>query len=727
MFFYIFFDSSDQIPSFLLRTVSDFFRFQFCSEKQQNEKKYWFFSVSLELRCVLGFWENHPDHPWFWPNFLERNFNLIWTVSDFPIFYRFQFYPLRWVLHGGPGTGKSYTINLLRHGLFEEVLGWKQGVQYQVVTFQAVMADALEGDTIHHAFGLNWTGNDSSKGLKHLLELSLATLQWRWLIIDEFSMVSAELLAQLERRCREMIRDLSVAKYGRFSGEMRPFGGLNVIHSGRRFISTPSATWDVCGGHTVANVNQQADRHIGPCCAGPDTHMGRKECRAPRRDRTATLRTYSRPLASQRARRITSWNPKFRHACVFAWATNNHTGQLVERPVDLCQHNMRSVIELQRKAPTNTNRRMCRMRGRTRFPSLGRRHSRRPSLWRSVPVRHLDFQHQWHKVSCQQSACNTMGRCRFCPAALYAVARDMASSTVLQEKPDIQRSKIEWLQRHDQECGGLYGILPICLSLPVRSADHLDRRRGILKGCKGKIVGWSIAPDAQIWNKPPEVIYVQFDTAKTWRIEGLPRDNVFPVTAQRKPWFLDRGRKCPRLRITRLQFPLAPGFAITAHVAQGQTLRDGVIADFNISSVASVFTTYVAATRVTGREKLLIMRPFPASPFQKGNGIGRELLLRVWRGDGVDWEALRAKYLEERSCSECADNKGKTAFMVGQWRRGDADRVCRECTARHRDKGEPYQCNVCRFWFSEEAFPTKYRRNESARYRVRSAETVPSL
>ena len=200
----------------------------------------------------------------------------------------------------------------------------------------------------------------------------------------------------------------------------------------------------------------------------------------------------------------------------------------------------------------------------------------------------------------------------------YAIARDMASSTVLQEKPEVQRSKIEWLQRHDQECGGLYGILPICLSLPVRATEHLDRRRGILKGCKGKIIGWSMAPDTQIWNKLPDVIYVQFETAKTWRIEGLLHDNVFPVTAQRKPWFLDRGRKKPRLRITRRQFPLAPGFAITAHVAQGQTLRDGVIADFNISSVASVFTTYVAATRVTGRDKLLIMRPFPLSPFQKG-------------------------------------------------------------------------------------------------------------
>ena len=300
----------------------------------------------------------------------------------------------------------------------------------------------------------------------------------------------------------------------------------------------------------------------------------------------------------------------------------------------------------------------------------------------------------------------------------YAIARDMASSTVLQEKPEVRRSELEWLQRHDQECGGLYGILPICLSLPVRAAEHLDRRRGILKGCTGKIIGWSTAPDTQIWNKPPDVIYVQFETAKTWRIEGLLHDNVFPVTPQRKPWFLDRGRKNPRLRITRLQFPLAPGFAITAHVAQGQTLRNGVIADFNISSVASVFTTYVAATRVTGRDKLLIMRPFPASPFQKGNSIGRELLLRVWRGDQVDWEALRAKYLEERSCSECVERKGKAAFTVGQWNRTDADRVCRECVRRHRDAGEPYQCNVCRFWFSEGAFPRKHRRNQSSCYRV---------
>ena len=30
--------------------------------------------------------------------------------------------PLRWVLHGGPGTGKSYTLKMLRKELFEGVL-----------------------------------------------------------------------------------------------------------------------------------------------------------------------------------------------------------------------------------------------------------------------------------------------------------------------------------------------------------------------------------------------------------------------------------------------------------------------------------------------------------------------------------------------------------------------------------------------------------------------------
>ena len=112
--------------------------------------------------------------------------------------------PLRWVLHGGPGTGKSYTLKLLRRDLFEGVLGWQHGVDFQIVSFQAVMAELLDGDTIHHALGLDW-GGDRTRNCLRSLEKAQETLQWRWLILDEFSMVSAELLAQLELRCRELM------------------------------------------------------------------------------------------------------------------------------------------------------------------------------------------------------------------------------------------------------------------------------------------------------------------------------------------------------------------------------------------------------------------------------------------------------------------------------------------------------------------------------------------
>ena len=61
----------------------------------------------------------------------------------------------------------------------------------------------------------------------------------------------------------------------------------------------------------------------------------------------------------------------------------------------------------------------------------------------------------------------------------YAIAKDRISSMALREKPDLGKEKLSWLQRHDQDCGSLYGVLPLCLGMPVAAADHLDRSRGI--------------------------------------------------------------------------------------------------------------------------------------------------------------------------------------------------------------------------------------------------------
>ena len=62
--------------------------------------------------------------------------------------------PLRWSMHGGPGTGETHVIKIVKEELLEKVLKWNIGVKFQIVALHAVMADLLSGDTIHHAFNL---------------------------------------------------------------------------------------------------------------------------------------------------------------------------------------------------------------------------------------------------------------------------------------------------------------------------------------------------------------------------------------------------------------------------------------------------------------------------------------------------------------------------------------------------------------------------------------------
>ena len=140
--------------------------------------------------------------------------------------------PFRWLLHGGPGTGKSHVIKLVRE-LFENVLGWDMSVQFQVVAFQAVMAQQLGGDTIHHACGIPVykKGQTTDVVAASRMDVAKRVLQWRWLIIDEISMVSARLLAEMDVKLRDVVRDLDMQKKGE-DNVTRPFCGLNVLCCG---------------------------------------------------------------------------------------------------------------------------------------------------------------------------------------------------------------------------------------------------------------------------------------------------------------------------------------------------------------------------------------------------------------------------------------------------------------------------------------------------------------
>ena len=106
------------------------------------------------------------------------------------------------------------------------------GVQFSVVALQAVMAALLEGDTIHHALGIPCFGRKGQREQgDRSMEIAKRVLQLRWLIIDEISMVSAKLFAEIDVKLRGLVRQIGTQKHAP-DATTRPFGGLNVLCCG---------------------------------------------------------------------------------------------------------------------------------------------------------------------------------------------------------------------------------------------------------------------------------------------------------------------------------------------------------------------------------------------------------------------------------------------------------------------------------------------------------------
>ncbi|CAJ1389861.1 unnamed protein product, partial [Effrenium voratum] len=156
--------------------------------------------------------------------------------------------PLAWLLHGPPGTGKSHVLKFLRE-LFEEQLGYAQGID-----FEAVNAADIRGRTLHNACGLgvDAAALDCAVGQEAAKRMSY----WRWLVVDEVSMVNARLLAQVEQRLRAVVPSASQWKRNA-AGDSRAFAGVNVLLLGDFYQLPPPS-----GGY-LADVPTKTSR--GDC------------------------------------------------------------------------------------------------------------------------------------------------------------------------------------------------------------------------------------------------------------------------------------------------------------------------------------------------------------------------------------------------------------------------------------------------------------------------------
>jgi len=140
--------------------------------------------------------------------------------------------PLLHLMHGGPGVGKSHVIGKIKE-FYEDIMQWTIGDEYNIAALQAVMAVNLGGETLHHVAGINpfMSLGDMEAGRATAEEVAHRFLRTRWLIIDEISMVSASLLAQVDTKLRDIMRQEGTYKCDT-AGRVRSFGGLNVLFVG---------------------------------------------------------------------------------------------------------------------------------------------------------------------------------------------------------------------------------------------------------------------------------------------------------------------------------------------------------------------------------------------------------------------------------------------------------------------------------------------------------------
>ena len=111
------------------------------------------------------------------------------------------------MVHGGAGSGKSTVINIMKQWVHRilEMSGDNPEFPYILVTAPTGTAAAnIRGQTLHSTFGFSFGNEHFSLSDKIRDEKRTNLKNLRFVIIDEISMVKADLLYQLDMRLREI-------------------------------------------------------------------------------------------------------------------------------------------------------------------------------------------------------------------------------------------------------------------------------------------------------------------------------------------------------------------------------------------------------------------------------------------------------------------------------------------------------------------------------------------
>ena len=130
--------------------------------------------------------------------------------------------PVRLIVHGGAGVGKSKTIHsIARHA--EKILRERGNNPLHpsviLCAFTAKAAKLIGGTTIHSAFGFKAGKEVTTLSDKRLVEMREHLAHLKLIVIDEISLVGADLLYRIHKRLTELFQtDVTV-----------PFANVNMV------------------------------------------------------------------------------------------------------------------------------------------------------------------------------------------------------------------------------------------------------------------------------------------------------------------------------------------------------------------------------------------------------------------------------------------------------------------------------------------------------------------
>ena len=614
--------------------------------------------------------------------------------------------PMRGLVHGLPGTGKSRVINWIRR-MFEEGLEWKHGEQFMCVAFQNRMAAAIGGFTLHAGADLPRPGENRDRKLSHseVDNLYIQNSSLRWVLLDEISMVADSLLDDFEMQFSNAARSTRYSK--RADGARRIFGGYNMLFFGDWWQLPPipataalflppkidgksKLVLEMFWGTTRDNINYLAELTVQKRIEDPWYNDVLMQCRHGELD----VEDY----------------------CFLLGLPTNHCGSWLTSKGDVdacCSGDCRNIDATWRELAKRgaSWEALCCLECdgcRTERARRNRLVAAKDPRIRAPPFVRAPFIHQNNEPKYNAllvRAVEDAKRGGDDPAhILWAIAQDtpLNPAEIAGTPAQMERKRSRWLQYHDQMTCGLPGLLPLYYGMPARVTERISKKLRILKHCPCTVVGWVLhsadrlegGEHERMLQYLPLCIYIKFEGA-TWQVHSKLPPGVFPLRGVQRSWVVNRQTEA---KVRRKGFQLLPDFACTAHMVQGMTLA-GLMADCGdvLDNVAlkDMLAAYVALSRVRSADTLLLLRAFSMQLFQQGPPPGPHCLMKL----------LRAR---------CASNGDKSSYNLQEaiseysvlMQAKEDDKSAR------KEEGKKWQCFDCGFEYPAEGFGAKSARTE---------------